>query len=202
MFLFIRKHPKNLLGLHIQKKYSFECETRQLQQVSSGLNRMFISIISSYLYQIKHIRNNAVIISFFICICTGRCCSWCSSGPSDQFWLGELYFLFALYSFGNYCGTKVWEPTKKQQKCPWDDSMCLALIHLPRWQHLLAHWQQLMKNWTPGCLTNRPGNKQIIRSGFELWFARSDFKLYVVSQMQSGGVSCNSRTVVRLWFVH
>ena len=67
VFLFIGKdseHLKNLLGLHIQKKYSFEHETRPLQ-VYSGLNRMFISITSSYPYQIKRIKNDAVIIAFF-----------------------------------------------------------------------------------------------------------------------------------------
>lgn len=33
-------------------------------------------------------------------------------GPSDPFWFGELYFLFAFYWFGNYCGTKLWEAHK------------------------------------------------------------------------------------------
>jgi len=59
VFIFTGKDsecPKNRLGLHIQKKYSFESETREPQEVSSGLNRMFISIISSYLYQINTLK--------------------------------------------------------------------------------------------------------------------------------------------------
>lgn len=45
VFLFTGKDsecPKNLLALHIRKQYSFDCETIQLQEVSSGLNRIFV----------------------------------------------------------------------------------------------------------------------------------------------------------------
>lgn len=88
---------------------------RQWQEVSSGLNRTFISISSSYLYQIIHINNNVVIISFFICIYTERFCSWYFLGPNDPFWFHLVwaqvihYFLFPLYWFGNYSETKLWE---------------------------------------------------------------------------------------------
>lgn len=50
VFIFIGKYsecPKNLLGLHIQKKDSFECETRQLQAVSSGLNSIHFNYLFS-----------------------------------------------------------------------------------------------------------------------------------------------------------
>lgn len=161
-----------------KRKYIIRCETRQWQEVSSGLNRTLILISSSYLYQIIHITNSAVIISFFISIYTGRYCSWYSLGPSDPFRLGELYFLFPLYWFGNYCGTKLWKAHRIPGEVPVARiNLSPTPIHLPRRQNLLAHWQWPMRPWTPGCLINRPGNKQGIRSGLELWFARSNMKI-------------------------
>lgn len=148
---------------------------RQWQEVSSGLNRTFISISSSYLYQIIHINNNVVIISFFICIYTERFCSWYFLGPNDPFWFHLVwaqvihYFLFPLYWFGNYSETKLWEGPQNTRGIPLRRiNLSPTPVHLPRRQSLLAHWQWPMRPWMPGCLTNRPGNKQGIRSGLEL----------------------------------
>lgn len=174
--LFSWKEILNTLTIYLvctfKRKYIFNCETRKWQEVSSGLNRTFISISSSYLYQIIHI--NAVMISFFIFLCTGRCCSWYFLGPNNPFWLGELNFLFALYWLGNYCGTKLWKAHRIPGEVPWRRlNLSPTPIHLPR-RHSL---QWPMGTWTPDCLTNRPGNKPGIRSGLELWFARSDLKI-------------------------
>lgn len=139
--LFSWKEILNTLTIYLvctfKRKYIINCETRQWQEVSSGLNRTFISIISSYLYQIIHISNSAVMISFFICLCTGRCCSQCSLGPNNPFWSEELYFLFALYWLGNYCRTKLWKAHRMPGDVPWRRlNLSPTPIHLPRKQSL------------------------------------------------------------------
>lgn len=104
-----------------KRKYIINCETRQWQEVSSGLNRTFISIISSYLYQIIHISNSAVMISFFICLYTGRCCSQCSLGPNNPFWLEELIFFLLCTGLGITVGQNCGRPTECQGMCPGED---------------------------------------------------------------------------------